>query len=292
MALDLAATLTAEQRQRILAIAAAEQAESGRPPLGEGARAALAGSAGGILRQWLWHDPDLQAYACVTADGAQEVHEFTSQPDRPATAHALLAALRAAAPSGALWAHGDRAQARIAAGLAGLPVTRELLLMSRSLRPPPVLRPVPPLVTIRPFDPDSDGPDWLRLNAVAFADLPDQAGIGPEELNRKVTADWFDAAGFLVAEAGGELVGFHWTKIDPAVRVGGQRSGEVYVIGVAPDQRGTGLAPALLDAGLDHLARAGMTTAHLYVEADNVAAVALYRRSGFEVIDTDRLYVW
>lgn len=292
MTLDLVAALTAEQRDRIRAIAAAEQADSGRLPLGEGARATLAGSADHILRQWLWHDPDLQAFACVTADGAEEVHELTSDPGRPTAAHDTLAALVDQEPGGRLWARGDRAQARIAAALLGLRIVRELLIMSRSLQPPPVVRPVPTLVTIRPFDPVTDTDAWLRANRAAFADLPDQAAIGRAELADKLAADWFDPTGFLVAEQGLEIVGFHWTKIDPATATGGRRSGEVYVLGVLPDQRGTGLAPALLDAGLAHLVAAGMTEAHLYVEADNTVAVALYRRAGFRIVDADRQYAW
>jgi mycothiol synthase len=147
-------------------------------------------------------------------------------------------------------------------------------------------------VVLRPFRPD-DAPAWLELNRAAFRELPDQAGLTGADLEARLAASWHDPEGFLVAQDGtGRLLGFHWTKVDPDEIVGGRPAAEVYAIGVAPSARGGGLARALLDAGLAHLAARGSGDVHLYVEAANEPAIRLYRSAGFEHVDTDRQYSW
>jgi mycothiol synthase len=95
---------------------------------------------------------------------------------------------------------------------------------------------------------------------------------------------WFDPAGFLIAEQDGAMVGFHWTKVHP------DGLGEVYVLGVDPERHGGGLGRALTVAGLRYLYDRGLRTVLLYVESDNAAALAVYRRLGFTTWKTDVMY--
>ena len=89
-------------------------------------------------------------------------------------------------------------------------------------------------------------------------------------------------------ERDGRLAGFCWTKLhtdhDPAL-------GEIYVIAVDPDFQGLGLGKQLTLAGLDSIARRGITVAMLYVDADYTAGVRLYEDLGFTVHRTDHAYV-
>jgi mycothiol synthase len=59
------------------------------------------------------------------------------------------------------------------------------------------------------------------------------------------------------------------------------------VLGVDPDAQGLRLGRALTDLGLAHLRRQGLGEVLLYTEEDNVAAVALYERTGFRRFSVD-----
>ena len=59
---------------------------------------------------------------------------------------------------------------------------------------------------------DDDRDEVLRVNAAAFAHHPEQGSLDAEGLAARMAEEWFDPAGLLVADAGGGLRGFHWTK--------------------------------------------------------------------------------
>jgi mycothiol synthase len=143
-------------------------------------------------------------------------------------------------------------------------------------------------IAVREFRPDEpdDVEEFLRVNNRAFRWHPDQGGWDRHRLAQRLAEEWFDPRGFLLHEGpDGRIDGFCWTKVHPL----GHDSpddppmGEIFVIAADPDTRGTGLGKALTVAGLDHLARQGLTLAMLYVEADNIAAIGLYERLGFTV---------
>jgi len=165
---------------------------------------------------------------------------------------------------------------------AGLVLVREVLQLRRPLPADP-----PPPLAVRPFRPGVDDEAFLRVNNRAFAWHPDQSGWTVDDLHRNEAERWFDADGFLLHERDGELAGFCWTKVHPAD--GDQPAmGEIYVIAVDPDHTGEGLGRALTLAGLDHLARRGLTVGMLHVEGTNTAARTLYDRLGFTTASAHR----
>ena len=145
-----------------------------------------------------------------------------------------------------------------------------------------------PLAT-RPFQPGRDEDAWVRMNNRAFAGHPEQGGWTVEQLRARLAADWVDLDGFLVADDpdGEGLLGACWTKVHhdrtPVL-------GEIYVIAVDPRHHGEGWGRSLTVAGLESLARRGVTVGMLYTDATNMAAIALYRSFGFTVDHVDRSY--
>ncbi|MFM8598064.1 MAG: mycothiol synthase [Mycobacterium sp.] len=194
------------------------------------------------------------------------------------------------------WAHGTKPAARATAAALGLRPVRELVTMRRGLDdlPDPA---VPSGIAIRPYAGTADHAELLRVNNAAFAWHPEQGGWAESDLRERVAESWFDPRGLFLAfdESSGALLGFHWTKVHTgSAEVPGEAPGEVYVLGVDPGAHGRGLGTALTLVGLAHLAeRLGEQehpTVMLYVEADNRAALATYRRLGFVEVATDTAY--
>ena len=191
---------------------------------------------------------------------------------------------------------------------AGFERIRSLWQMRRSLQAP-LDRPVfAEGITVRTFAVGRDEPAWTELNRRAFARHPEQGAWTREDLDQREREAWFDPDGFFLAERHGRLVGFHWTKIhgapagasggcgrtDAAGTSGGAHGhdaiGEVYVVGVDPAERGTGLGRALTLTGLRYLRSRGLFQVMLYVDESNTAAIRLYESLGFTHWDTDVMF--
>ncbi len=195
-----------------------------------------------------------------------------------------------------VWAHGPHPGAARLAAATGFTADRALAWMRRPLHGPDA-RPLPDIappagITIRTFEPGRDERAWLAVNAAAFAAHPEQGRWTRADLDARIAADWFDPAGFFVAERDGDLVGFHWTKVHTGQVRGDEPgpAGEIYVLGVAPHAQGGGLAKALAVAGLAYLRDRDLPTVMLYVEDGNRAAVGLYDKLGFVRAATDVMY--
>ena len=215
--------------------------------------------------------------------------ELVVHPERRGRGHGRALGNALLAASGKrlrVWAHGGKSAARHLAQVLGLTLFRELRQLRRSLSPMDIPEPVLPAgVTVRSFVPGKDDEAWLAVNSAAFAHHPEQGGLTQRDLDDRKAEPWFDPKGFFLAERGGELVGFHWTKVHDA-----EQLGEVYVVGIRPEAQGGGLGKALTAIGLRHLAAEGLPTAMLYVDADNTVAVTVYERLGFSTYEVDLMY--
>lgn len=128
---------------------------------------------------------------------------------------------------------------------------------------------------VRAFVPEQDDQEVVAVLVAAYAGTDD----GGWDLARFVERrgwSWFRPEDLLVAEdPDGRLAGIHWLKRR------GDGVGEVYNLAVHPRAQGRGVGPALLRAGLDHLAVVGCREVILWVDRANERAVSLYGRQGF-----------
>jgi mycothiol synthase len=203
-----------------------------------------------------------------------------------------------AGPAGLrLWAHGDLPAAARLAAAAGFQRSRALWQMRRSLQAHIGRPQFAEGVSARTFRIGEDEDAWVALNHSAFARHPEQGAWTREDLNMREREPWFDPAGFFLAERDGHLIGFHWTKIHGGAAKpagsgghGHEPIGEVYVVGVDPAERGTGLGRALTLTGLRYLRTRGLAQVMLYVDESNTAAIGLYESLGFAHWDTDVMF--
>lgn len=185
------------------------------------------------------------------------------------------------------WAHGDLPGAARIARKSKLAASRTLLILRLELAGSVVPEIVPTGVALRAFQP-GDEDAIVAVNGRAFAHHPEQGSMDREDLDRRMSSDWFDPAGLFVAVRDDRIIGFHWTKIETLPS--DERVGEVYVVGIDPAAQGGGLGKALTARGLRHLQDSGVPAVILYVEGDNEPALAVYRGLGFADFKKDVLY--
>lgn len=195
-----------------------------------------------------------------------------------------------------LWSHGDLPDAQRLAKENGLQKVRTVIQMRRSLTEH--LPKVTTETTMRSFLPGLDDEDWLALNNRVFLNHPEQGAWTLSNLRDRMKENWFDARGFVLATQADQLTAFCWTKIhgghshahDEKEKHDHDPIGEIYAMGVDPDFQGQGLGHTITVAGLAHLRRQGLMSAMLYVDAENVEAIKLYKNLGFTEWGRDVMY--
>lgn len=180
------------------------------------------------------------------------------------------------------WVHGEDSAAEKLLSAHGFKADRSLLkLVLREIKPVPSAdspRGQDTQIQLRNFQ-ESDVNAWVKLNAEVFAAHPEQSAITATDVADRMRESWFDAHNFILAtNSSGEILGYCWLKVQP-----GASEGEVYVLGVSPRASGSGLGSKLFNAGLARLSEIGVKSAFLYVEAENLTALRIYQKSGFEI---------
>ncbi|HET7173636.1 MAG TPA: mycothiol synthase [Nocardioidaceae bacterium] len=294
---EVSAALPAADRASVLAVGDAAHRADGVAALDDQVRLDLEFGTGAAVRHLVVRAAGsdvVGGYGHLRPAATGGVGHLVVHPDhrRRGIATALVAALREEAAPGALrlWAHGNLEPARRLADRLGFTAARELRQMQRALDEPLDDPTYPADVSAQTFRPGVDDSAWVEANADAFASHPEQGRLTVDDLHERMAQPWFDPAGFFLAERGGRLLGFHWTKVHPAGELGEAAVGEVYVVGVRPEAQGLGLGKALTLTGLHHLRACGLATVTLYVEADSPAATSLYARLGFAVTNLDVEY--
>jgi mycothiol synthase len=194
------------------------------------------------------------------------------------------------------WSHGDLPNAQKLAKENGLQRVRTVIQLRRPLTEH--LPEVTMQTTMRSFLPGLDDDVWLALNNRAFHNHPEQGEWTFSNLQDRMKETWFDARGFLLLTQGEQLIAFCWTKIhgghlyshDDYKTHDHDPIGEIYAMGVDPNFQGKGLGRAITIAGLAYLRRQGLMSAMLYVDAENRAAIKLYKNLGFTDWGRDVMY--
>lgn len=102
-----------------------------------------------------------------------------------------------------------------------------------------------------------------------------------DELEALLTSPSTYANGAFVKDD--DLVGFILSRL-------AADEAEILTVAVAPKRRGLGIAGKLIRANMEQLQIAGAKTWFLEVEAQNVAALSLYKRSGFDKVGERKSY--
>lgn len=290
---DLQQTTTPSDEQLAAArelIARAAQAD-GRPPVSD--QTVIATAQGKRTLTLVTEGQDLLAIGIV-GEGELDLVVDPDHRGRGVGREVLTSQLAQSPGEVRAWSHGENPAADALLQHSGFTPVRSLYKMELdpALLPAPSdpqSVPLPDRFTLRTFDParSSDSAAWVRVNAAAFADHPEQGRMTVADFESLQAESWFDAEDLLLLEGPDGLSGSTWVK---TVREGNRVETELYAIGVDPVLSGQGLGRSLLEATLSRMAQHQPGAVSLYVDGDNDRAVRMYEAAGFEI--TSRSGQW
>jgi mycothiol synthase len=147
---------------------------------------------------------------------------------------------------------------------------------------------------LRRFDPGRDLETVWQVDVQAFRDHWGTGGFPLEEFRHWLEQPHFRPELWLLAEdeSDGRVAGIALNTIDPDwIAQTGRQEGCVNTLAVLREYRRRGLGTALLAQSLQSLRQAGMASAHLGADTENLTgAVRLYERLGFRVRKTTAVY--
>ena len=220
-----------------------------------------------------WWDPSGKSYLAVCPAGRLEilVHpELRGQGvGTMLLRHGLDRIQQFDASTAKLWAYGDKARTVAWATKHGFDTERVLYRLDRTwsaVAPPDW----PSGWSVRPFEAD-DAPAWHQLHC-SLQTVPERAW-SREALARQLQDPLTPASAFALLWEGESLRGYLWLK-----------QTEIFLFAVDPQVRGQGVGAKLLSWALHRLA----SPAFVYCDDQRPAALALYRKFGFEESARDR----
>ncbi len=246
------------------------------PPLSEHKLMRLGGAEDAVVAAW-GRDGRLMAVSVAALHGGDEPHwaleVVTEVGDRtPELERAAIGAAVSTIPSNRPYSLWVQRPVQIAAAEAlGHAELRRVLRMDGPFPPSPE----PSGIEIGTIT-DTDDAAIIEVHNRAFAGHREASGMTTERLDEMRALPWYDPSGVVTGFVDGRLVGYCWTKLHP------NGDGEVYLLAVDPGSHGLGVGGVLGAAGYGFLEERGAERAMLWVDGDNEAAIALYRRLGLE----------
>lgn len=288
--MEVCRTSPGELGEQLVNLIARVTEKQGAPPFGEVLRAAMNDPGSGGLGYAAWAGGRLVSYAFAAPNPDGRVWTLELADDSGRQERFLTDVVRgldaARIEETVLWLHTPAVEPPPAL----FTHERDLYRMAAPLPVPGTRRPSEG-VRFAGFDVDRDAQALIEVNNRAFEGHPEQGAWSTKDLARRTSMPWFDPRGVRTGWIDHRLVAFHWTKVHDTPAPDGGALGEIYVLAVDPAFLGRGLGRAIALEGLDYLFRhRRATSAILYVDSANIAAVNLYRRLGFAIEHTDRAY--
>lgn len=146
---------------------------------------------------------------------------------------------------------------------------------------------IPEQLRLRPFDKPGDTALLTELQNSVFEGSWGYSPNTEAEVFARLKLPGQGTDGVLFLEAPEGPAGYCWTAFE---KEPGRSTGKILMMGLRTEYRGEGLGHLIAARAIQHLQNQGVQTVTLEADTRNDAAVALYRRLGFEKTSEVRWY--